>query len=57
MIRCLTVSLKREEVLAHQEKNQLVECMARRIIGIVLLGRTIALVVGIVATRLSISLL
>ena len=55
MIGCLTLSLKREEVLAHQVKSQLVENVARSIMVIALLGRTIALGVARIATRLRIA--
>ena len=36
-------SLKMEEVLAHQERDQLVEIVGRKIIVISLFGQTIAL--------------
>lgn len=43
MIVFLTLSLKREEVLAHQERSELVENVERSIMVIALLGRTISL--------------
>ena len=57
MILCVTLSLKREVVVAHQARSQLVESVARKIMGIVFLGWTIALGVEKVATRLGIYLI
>ena len=57
MIGCLTLSLKREELLVHQQRRQLVESVARSIMVIALLGRTIALGVARVAKRLDIALI
>ena len=53
MIVFLTLSLKREEVLAHQTRSKLVESVARRIMVIALFGKTIALGLARVATRLT----
>ena len=55
MIGFLTLSLKIEKVLAHQTRSQLVESVARSIMVIALLGRTIALGVARIATRLRIA--
>ena len=53
--RCLTLSIKMEEVLAHQIRSRLVESVATNIMVIALLGRTISLCVSRVATRLGIA--
>ena len=55
MIGCLTLCLKREEVLAHQTRSQHVESVVRSIMAIALLGWTITLGVERVATRLGIA--
>ena len=55
MIGCLNLSLKREKVLAHQARSQLVESVARSTMVSALLGWTIALGVARIATRLGIS--
>ena len=55
IIGCLTLSLKKEEVLVHQTKSQNVDSLARSIMVIVLFGRTIAFVVKRVTTRLGIA--
>ena len=57
VIGCLTLSLKRERVLLHQPKIQLVESVARSTILIVLRGWSIVLVVVKVGTRLGIVLM
>ena len=57
MIGCLTLSLKRDDVLPHLTRTQLVKSGARSIMAIALLGWTIALGVSREATRLGISLM
>ena len=54
---CLTLSLKREEVLSHQPRSQLVESVTRSIMVIALLGWTFAVVVERLETMLGISLI
>ena len=55
MIGCLTLSLKKKEVLAHQARSQLVESVSRSIMVIALSGWTIALGVARMATSLGIA--
>ena len=50
-IGCLTLRLKRERVLFHQSRSELVEIVARSTMVIALRGWIIALVVAIVVTR------
>ena len=57
MIGCVTLNIKTEEVLAHQATSQLVESVARSIMVIALLGRTITLGVRRVAKSLGIALM
>ena len=54
VLGCLTLSLKREEVLVHQVRCQLVESVERNIMVIALLGWKIAIGVARAATGLRI---
>ena len=51
VIGCLTLNSRREKVLIHQMRSQLVESVARSTMVIALRGRIIALVVERVVTK------
>ena len=51
VIGCLNINSRRERVLIHQPRSQLVECVARSTMVIASWGRIIALVVARVVTR------
>ena len=57
IIGCLTLSLRREEVLAHRVIRQNLESVARSTMVIAFLGLTISYGVAKVATRLRIELI
>ena len=57
VIGCQTLSLRREKVLVHQPRSQLVECLGRNTIVIALKGTDNFFVVVKVGTRLGISLM
>ena len=51
VIGCLTLNLRRENVLIHQRISQLVECVVKKSMAIALKGRIIALVVARAVTK------